>query len=89
VNFNAGGFGFNGGFSQSDLYVNGSKFVSKDTYAWYAQVSKDWDKFGAKVGYRYISPRFGAPGDWGRIGLWWNPTDIKGVYGNAYLDVTP
>ncbi len=30
------------------------------------------------VGYRYIEPQFYAPGYWGRIGNWLNPTNIQG-----------
>ncbi|GIV02331.1 MAG: hypothetical protein KatS3mg015_1161 [Fimbriimonadales bacterium] len=37
--------------------------------------------WGAGVGYREVERFFGAPGDWGRIGIWWNPTDVKGFDG--------
>jgi hypothetical protein len=30
------------------------------------------------AGYKYIEPQFYAPGYWGRIGNWLNPTNIKG-----------
>jgi hypothetical protein len=30
------------------------------------------------AGYRYIDPHFQAPGYWGRIGNWINPTNIQG-----------
>src|SRR5262249_31296731 len=30
------------------------------------------------VGYKYIQPQFYAPGYWGRIGNWLNPTNVKG-----------
>jgi len=32
----------------------------------------------AAVGYKYIDPLFYAPGYWGRIGNWVNPTNIQG-----------
>jgi len=31
-----------------------------------------------KAGYRYIDPLFYAPGYWGRIGNWINPTNVQG-----------
>jgi len=31
-----------------------------------------------KAGYRYIDPLYYAPGYWGRIGNWLNPTNIQG-----------
>ena len=39
------------------------------------------------LGYRYIAPQFRAPGDWGRIGMWWNPSDIQGFYGSVNFQV--
>jgi len=35
------------------------------------------------AGYKYIDPRFAAPGDWGHIGNWYNPTNIRGPYLHA------
>lgn len=40
------------------------------------------------AGYRYIDPLFYAPGYWGRIGNWTNPTNIQGPTVRAAYDVT-
>jgi len=41
------------------------------------------------AGYRYIDPLFYAPGYWGRIGNWINPTNIQGPTFRAGYDFTP
>jgi len=40
-------------------------------------------KWSLGATYRDIQPNFSAPGDWGRIGIWWNPTGIRGFMANA------
>jgi len=41
------------------------------------------------AGYRYIDPLFYAPGYWGRIGNWINPTNIQGPTFRAGYDLSP
>lgn len=41
------------------------------------------------AGYRYIDPLFYAPGYWGRIGNWVNPTNIQGPTFRAAYDFSP
>jgi len=43
----------------------------------------------AKVGYKYVEPLFSAPGYWGRIGNWVNPTNIQGPSVCLGYDFTP
>jgi len=43
-----------------------------------------------KVGYLYVDPYYGAPGDWLRLGNWYNPTNVEGAtvrlgYKNMYI----
>jgi hypothetical protein len=33
-----------------------------------------------KLGYNYIDPNYGAPGDWLKLGNWTDPTDIEGGF---------
>jgi hypothetical protein len=40
-------------------------------------------------GYKYIDPLFYAPGYWGRIGNWVNPTNIQGPTFRAEYNATP
>jgi len=39
------------------------------------------------AGYRYIDPHFYAPGYWGRIGNWLNPTNVQGPTGRLAWDM--
>jgi hypothetical protein len=41
------------------------------------------------AGYRYVDPLFYAPGYWGRIGNWINPTNIQGPTFRAGYDFSP
>jgi hypothetical protein len=82
------GFKLNAGYSASDLDAGSHSYTTKANYAWHASLAYDVPKWGAEAGYRQIEPQFGAPGDWGRIGTWWNPTDIEGPWVNAHVKLT-
>jgi len=41
------------------------------------------------AGYKYIDAQFSAPGYWGKIGNWINPTNIQGPTVKATYDLTP
>jgi hypothetical protein len=41
------------------------------------------------AGYRFIDPHFYAPGYWGRIGNWLNPTNIQGPTVRVGYNLTP
>jgi hypothetical protein len=41
------------------------------------------------AGYKYIDPLFYAPGYWGRIGNWINPTNVQGPTFRAGYDFAP
>lgn len=43
-------------------------------------------KLNAAAGYKYIDPLFYAPGYWGRIGNWVNPTNIAGPTARVSYD---
>jgi hypothetical protein len=88
LRFNFGGPTLEAGYSQSDVVYNSSRVVSSDNAAWYARLGWNQGKWGLNLGYRNIDPQFAAPGWWGRIGMWWNPTDIKGFMGDAHFDLT-
>ncbi|NUQ69997.1 MAG: S-layer homology domain-containing protein [Chthonomonadales bacterium] len=44
---------------------------------------------GVTAGYKYIDPMFYAPGFWGRIGNWLNPTNIQGPTLALNYDFSP
>jgi hypothetical protein len=50
-----------------------------------------WNSGSVNVnaGYRYIDPLFYAPGYWGRIGNWINPTNVQGPTFRAGIDLSP
>jgi hypothetical protein len=47
------------------------------------------DRLKLNAGYRYIDPLFYAPGYWGRIGNWINPTNVQGPTFTASYDFSP
>lgn len=86
LKFNFSNIDVEGGYAKSDLMSGNSAVVNEDNAAWYASLGYASSNWGIKGGYRRVEPQFGAPGDWGRIGIWWNPTDIKGWYADAHFD---
>jgi hypothetical protein len=46
-------------------------------------------KLGLQAGYQFVGPYFSAPGYWGKIGAWTNPTNIKGGVVFAKYPITP
>jgi hypothetical protein len=76
-----------GGYAATDLQYDTHNVISKENYAWWGSAAFKAEKWGLEGGYKEIHSNFAAPGDWGRIGTWWNPTDIKGYWvgGNADL----
>lgn len=44
---------------------------------------------GVTAGYKYVDPLFYAPGYWGRIGNWINPTNVQGAMVNLNYDFSP
>jgi hypothetical protein len=88
VDFHYDGFGIYGSYGKSDVYQGGDDIVDKYNDAWWVSVGRKVDQFDLKGGYEYIGPLYGAPGDWGRIGTWWNPTDIQGWNASVDVDLT-
>jgi len=86
LKFNFSSIAIEGGYSKSDVMSGTHTLINKNNSAWYATAGFGGGNWGVKAGYRQIDPQFGAPGDWGRIGIWWNPTDIKGWYADAHFD---
>jgi len=59
--------------------------ITGDNYAYDVAATKSFGSLGLKAAYRYVGAFFAAPGNWGRIGSWYNPVDIKGPYGDVSL----
>lgn len=84
------GFGFgrsilSGGYRVSNLRDGGAVLVPRDNSAW--NVDLNVGQFGDKplVSYRVVEANYLAPGDWGRLGVWRNPTNLESLQGNLAL----
>jgi len=75
---------FCGSYTQSQALTTdgtlGVTDVDDDNAAWDAKFGFDLGRLGVNLGYKDIGPNFAAAGAWDRIGLWYNPTNIKGPY---------
>ncbi len=75
------GFRFGLEYAQSIVYRGSGRSVSRDNVATDVYVDYDFsERLSGRWGYREIQPFFIAPGNWGRIGYLYNPSDIKGSY---------
>lgn len=65
-------------YAASQLLYNDSNRLDKDNWVAAGKLMYTGNTFDLAAGYREIAPYFAAPGYWGRIGFWYNPTDLKG-----------
>jgi len=63
---------------------NGWRYASTDD-----QVAYTFGALALKGGYQYVGPNFTAPGYWGKVGSWTNPTNVGGVVASAKYTVNP
>ncbi len=73
--------GFNQGFNNVG---NGYRYASTDD-----QIGAAFGGLTLKGGYQYVGPEFSAPGYWGRVGTWTNPTNVRGPVVSAKFAFTP
>jgi len=67
-------------YAQSDLVHHGDNRLNRDNWAFLARVQYHAGANASLwLGYRDFRPYFAAPGYWGRIGYWHNPTDLRGI----------
>lgn len=78
---------FYGAFSQSTLSENTTNALDDDNTAWSAALGYMGSNWGIKGGYRTVERNFFAAGDWGRVGTWYNPTNVEGW--NAMIHFNP
>jgi len=79
-------FGGNGLLLDANYTVSaegrGGKFNNVDkgwrNTALDTQIGATFGAFTIKGGYQYIGPEFTAPGYWGKVGSWSNPTNVEG-----------
>lgn len=75
------------GVHQSILSENGATANNKDDQAWNASFVYTTDHWRFWGGYRQVDNSYYAPGDWGRLGILYNPANIKGWEAGTYYDV--
>jgi hypothetical protein len=83
--------GFNIGveYAQSNGVFDSSNRVDKENWALNASVSYDLSaNLSLKAGYLEVRPRFVAPGYWGRVGHFVNPSDLRGPYASVQYKVS-
>lgn len=87
INLNFDNIMVYGEFAESTLSYNTSNVLDNENIAWGAGIGYTGNNFLAKVGYSRIEGQFGADGDWGRMGTWYNPRNVEGF--NAKLAFMP
>lgn len=81
IDLPVGGFNLNAGYSATNLNDDSDTVVDEDNAAWWVKASyKRGEKWGVDFGFRHIDPQFYAPGYWGRVGIWTNPTDVESAH---------
>jgi len=89
LKFNFGKLGLSGGFAQTNLEQDTTNVNNQDNTAWHVDAKYEISsKFGLNAGYREIEANYLAPGDWGRLGIERNPTNIKGFTVGGHYDIT-
>jgi len=78
--FGFGAFDVHAGYSATTKNLNTDTKIDSDNTAWWASVGTKVGPVDLMGGYREVETNFMAPGDWGRIGLDRNPTNIKGFH---------
>ena len=74
----------NGKFNDFNKFNPGGQNNAFDATVGYKSGS-----FDLNAGYKYIDPMFYAPGYWGKIGNWYNPTNIQGPTFRAAYEFSP
>jgi len=88
LNFTFGKVKVSGGYSKSDLQDNASNVNNQDNAAYYAKLGIGNHKWGLNGGYRQVEANYLAPGDWGRLGIERNPTNIKGWMADGHYNIS-
>jgi archaellum component FlaC/opacity protein-like surface antigen len=83
------GFTISAEYAQSNGVFDSSNRVDQDNWVLNANVSYDLtENLSLKAGYLEVGPRFVAPGYWGRVGHFVNPSDLRGPYASVQYKVS-
>jgi hypothetical protein len=89
ANFNIGRFKLEGGLRQTKAFDDNDDVSGLTDNAWDAKVSWGSGRFDLAAQYREVGLNYMAPGDWGRLGVLRNPTNVRGFLGSAKVALTP
>ena len=81
ANYNVSAEGFQHGFANVG---SGYRYQSTDD-----QLGFSVGGLHLKGGYQYVGPEYSAPGYWGKVGAWTNPTNVRGPVVSAKYAFTP
>jgi len=73
------------GFSQNDFKENEKNRLNKDNKAYFVSGLLPVGSSEFSLKYDAVEANFAAPGDWGRLGIWRNPTNIERISAGATL----
>ncbi len=85
ANWRIGQVAIEGGYHKSDIQEDDQTVVGKNDGSWNTKLAFERKNFGLWGEYRQIEPNYVAPGDWGRLGVLRNPTNIKGARVGGHL----
>jgi hypothetical protein len=88
IDFTLGNLILEAGASQSDLAYNERRFTRDENQAWHAKAHFAGPRWGINGGYQMIESNYAAPGNWGRLGVLRNPTNVEGFNVGAHFDLT-
>jgi predicted porin len=89
VKFPVGGFNVEAFYSATNLNDDSDTQVDEDNAAYGFKASyQRGEKWGVNAGWRHIDPQFYAPGYWGRVGIWTNPTDIESAHIGGWFSLS-
>lgn len=63
--------------------------IDDDNTALDASVGFGLGKLGVNLGWRSVEHNFTAPGNWTKVGMWTNPTNVEGPYVNLAYGLRP
>lgn len=87
--FGLGRFTLGGGLRQTKAYNDETRVAGLTDSAWDAKVAWRSGPVDLWAQYREVGLNYMAPGDWGRLGILRNPTNIRGFVGSATVEFGP
>lgn len=87
VDFKFSPLGVEGGYSKSEVKSGNDTVSNSDNSSYYGKLTYGGERWGLFGGYRVIEGNFVAPGDWGRLGIVRNPSNIEGFNVGGHINI--